>query len=139
MAFEGRGQIRLRWQEGDHADLGCLTETGKWTGNDEACGVFVATPAGNELFNLGSSSGDCYVYGATFLCDGGQEAFQFGVWPAYWPNGIPDVPVLRWGQFGVMASNERTAPGVADAPQTLHLTSYTEPGKKVWLTWKKLE
>ncbi|KAK0652413.1 hypothetical protein B0T16DRAFT_321553 [Cercophora newfieldiana] len=139
LAFEGKGQLRTRWYEGDHADLGCLTETGRWTGNEEKCGVFVAVPAENHQFNLSSPAGDCYVSGATFQCDDGEEAFQFGEWPASWPNGIPGTPVLRWGQYGLMASNERNAPGVADTPQAVHLISYNEPGKRIWLTWKGLE
>jgi hypothetical protein len=38
-----------------------------------------------------------------------------------------------------MSSNERNAPGIADSPQEVHLTSYREPGKRIWLTWKDLE
>ena len=138
-SFDGIGQLRTRLQEGDHADIGCLTETGLWTGNDEKCGVFVATSAGDALFNLTSIVGDCYVHGAAFRCDGGEAAYQFGEWPKDWPNGVPGVPVLRWGLYGLMASEERTAPGIADAPQEVHLTSYSEPGKRFWLTWKPVE
>jgi len=180
VTFDGIGQLRTRLQEGDHSDIGCLTETGRWTGNDEKCGVFVATPVGNSLFNLTSITGDCYVYGAAFRCDGGEAAFQFGVssfsllfsggyqtvqrmwnpvavekkhgrnesddadsqqqeWPKDWPNGVPGVPVLRWGLYGLMASMERNAPGVAGAPQEVHMTSYSEPGKRFWLTWKPVK
>ena len=60
-------------------------------------------------------------------------------WPKDWPNGIPGIPVLRWGQYGLMASDEPSSPGLTGQPQVLHLVSYTEKGKRVWLTWKEIE
>lgn len=55
------------------------------------------------------------------------------IWP--FPNSIPGVDCLRYGQYGLMASSGRNPPVVADAPEEIHLVSYSETGKYVWLTW----
>ena len=55
------------------------------------------------------------------------------IWP--FPNSIPGVDCLRYGQYGLMASSGRNPPVAADAPEEIHLVSYSETGKYVWLTW----
>lgn len=137
--FEGKGQLRTVWWQGDHADLGCLTSAGLWTADEKLCGVFEAARADDDrsLFTLSTEDGWCRIYGAQFTCNG-QEAYSFGTWPENWPNGIPGVQVLRFGQYGIMASSGRNPPEVVDKPQEIHFTSYNEVGKYVWLTWMPL-
>ncbi|KAK4151832.1 hypothetical protein C8A00DRAFT_45018 [Chaetomidium leptoderma] len=137
--FTGTGQLRTRWNEGDHADLGCLTNTGLWTANNKLCGTFTSTQLGGSslpVFSLATPAGPCKIYGAQFTCGQGNEAVAFGLWP--WPNSIPGVDCLRWGQYGLMASSGRNPPNVEDPPQEIHLVSYIETGKYVWLTWGSL-
>ena len=89
--FSGRGQLRARWNAGDHADLGCLTTAGLWTGDESRCGTFVASPVPDSaLFTLTSTSaagGPCQVVGARFSCSAGNRAYQFGVSPHPSPMG----------------------------------------------------
>ncbi|KAK1757169.1 hypothetical protein QBC47DRAFT_444068 [Echria macrotheca] len=136
-SFQGTGQLRTTWRDGDHADLGCLTDRGRWTSDNSTCGTFEATPDPQtpSVFTLKTDAGYCNVYGAEFTCDAGNEAQPFGTWPENWPNGIPGQKVLRWGQYGLMASSAAGPPSLADAPEAIHLASYNEPGKFVWLTW----
>lgn len=79
--FNGTGQLRTLWRDGDHADLGCLTDQGRWTTDDSKCGTFEATPDAKSpsLFTLKSSAGFCKVYGAKFVCEEGNEPLPFGV------------------------------------------------------------
>jgi hypothetical protein len=83
-AFSGVGQIRTQWNEGDHADLGCLTDTGKWTVDDKLCGIFTAAPIpGYSIYSysLSTKEGPCYIYGASIVCDNGNTGYPsvFGV------------------------------------------------------------
>jgi hypothetical protein len=57
-------------------------------------------------------------------------------------NGGPILghPVLRYGQYGVMATNAQDSPpAVTDAPLAIHFYTGVEKGKWVWLTWKSLD
>lgn len=80
-SFKGIGQLRTIWRDGDHSDLGCLTETGRWTTDNTKCGTFeaVAIPETPTLFTLQSAAGFCKVYGAKFTCEKDAEAYPFGV------------------------------------------------------------
>ncbi|GAB1314683.1 hypothetical protein MFIFM68171_04893 [Madurella fahalii] len=138
-AFSGIGQLRTRWNEGDYADLGCLTDTGLWTSNDALCGTFRADQRdsfGLAVFTLTSAAGPCRIYGGSFHCEKGNEAHEFGIWP--FPNSIPGVDCLRYGKYGLMATWGKSPPSPADPPQELHMVSYAEKGKYVWLTWAPL-
>ncbi|KAK4226424.1 hypothetical protein QBC38DRAFT_366579 [Podospora fimiseda] len=141
--FNGAGQIRTRWNKGDYADLGCVTNDGKWTVDEKLCGTFTATPITNSgtiaySYYLKSNNGPCYIYGAEFVCDKGNRGTinQFGLW--YIDGVLPDASPLRVGNYGLMATWGKNPPLVEEGPQPLHLVSYTEQGKYVWLTWKEL-
>ncbi|KAK3297243.1 uncharacterized protein B0H64DRAFT_372631 [Chaetomium fimeti] len=135
--FTGRGQLRTLWNEGDHADLGCLTPAGLWTTDNAHCGTFTGTALGTSslpTFTLTSAAGPCRIYGGRFTCGGGDAGVEFGIWP--FPNSIPGKDCLRYGQYGLMASSgEGGPPAVGDPALEVHFVSYSEQGKYVWLTW----
>ncbi|KAK0727632.1 hypothetical protein B0T26DRAFT_636695 [Lasiosphaeria miniovina] len=139
VGFNGTGQIRTVWGYGDQyrADLGCLTAAGLWTADDSRCDIFDAVRFNASTFTLASSAGPCRVLGAEFTCAKGNEGYYFGLWP--WGNSIAGVECLRWGQYGLMASSGRNPPLATDPPQEIHLTSYIEEGKYVWLAFGKVE
>lgn len=81
-SFSGIGQLRTRWNDGDYADLGCLTDTGLWTSDDSLCGIFRAVQRdafGLAAFTLTSAAGPCKIYGGSFTCSKDNEAYEFGV------------------------------------------------------------
>ncbi|KAK3995537.1 hypothetical protein QBC44DRAFT_366325 [Cladorrhinum sp. PSN332] len=140
-SFNGVGQIRAQWREGDYADLGCLTNAGKWTVDETLCGNFTATPFPGSFiysYSLETDSGPCYTYGASIVCDNGNTGYPtiFGLWP--WPNAIPNTPSLRVGNYGLMATHGNNPPTIEEGPQSVHFVTYSEKGKWVWLTWKAL-
>ncbi|KAH6641150.1 hypothetical protein F5144DRAFT_124211 [Chaetomium tenue] len=135
-SFTGRGRIRALWNQGDYADLGCLTAGGLWTTNNALCGTFTGTAITTSslpTFKLSSSAGPCYIYGAQFKCEQGVAGYEFGIWP--WPNSIPGKDCLRYGQYGLMASSGVGGPPAPGAAIDVHFVSYIEQGKYVWLTW----
>ncbi|VBB75938.1 Putative protein of unknown function [Podospora comata] len=138
--FFGAGQIRTLWNQGDHSNLGCLTNTGLWTTNESQCGTFVSkeltTGYSVKTFQLFTSAGPCSIYGAKFYCDKNATPFLFGLWP--WPNSIPGVDSLRAGQYGLMATFGSNPPLKEEGPQEIHFVTYKETGKYVWLTWAPL-
>ncbi|SPQ21426.1 536990c9-d2c6-4d05-980b-aaab1fa32765 [Thermothielavioides terrestris] len=144
-SFIGKGQLRTRWNDGDYADLGCLTDGGQWTANETLCGVFtgapLAQPTGMWQFTLTTAEGGCYIIGSEFKCDHGNPtyptAYYFWVYPL--PNAIPGVDCLGYSQYGLMASDGKNPPSPEDPPEEIHLVSYSEVGKYVWLTWRALE
>ncbi|KAK3941017.1 hypothetical protein QBC46DRAFT_259682 [Diplogelasinospora grovesii] len=135
-SFSGTGQLRTQWSSGDYADLGCLTDSGEWTANDDICGQFTAVRPSQNQFTLTSRDGPCQYYGARFTCGPGNAQYTFGTWP--FANSIPGVECLRWGLYGIMASWEKNPPDPSDAPEEIHLADYTEQGKYVWATWRPL-
>ena len=67
---------------------------------------------------------------------GGMDANERKqIWP--FPNSIPGVDCMRYGNYGLMASSKGGPPH--GSPQEVHFTSYSEPGKWVWLTWEGVE
>ncbi|KAK4114714.1 hypothetical protein N656DRAFT_691281, partial [Canariomyces notabilis] len=142
-SFSGKGQLRTRWNEGDYADLGCLTDHGRWTSDESLCGTFTANQYttgtyAQVAFTLTSASGPCNMLGGRLDCEPGNEPYKyFGIWQ--FRNSIPGVDCFRYAQYGLMATWGKSPPTPEDPPQDLHLTSYAEPGKRVWLTWKPLE
>ena len=81
--FSGKGQLRTQWYEGNYADLGCLTDSGFWTSNEDLCGTFEAnridTPY-STIISLKSANGGCQVSGARIVCEGAdKDGYQFGV------------------------------------------------------------
>ncbi|KAK0724876.1 hypothetical protein B0H67DRAFT_481070 [Lasiosphaeris hirsuta] len=137
--FNGTGELRTLWNAGDHADLGCLTDEGQWIAQDTECGAFEAVQVNDTaLYTLTTAVGACRVRGSRFTCGEDNEAYNFGTWPENWPNGIPGVKVLRWGQYGLMASKNNGPPALTDSPKDIYFVSYSESGKYVWLTWKDL-
>ncbi|KAK5652151.1 hypothetical protein OQA88_10793 [Cercophora sp. LCS_1] len=143
----GKGQFRAISNEKEHLDLGCITNVGRWTTDETQCGVFEATPVGDRAFTsdrsfsftLKSAAGTCWAYGAKFLCEEDGEPFIFGTWPDVWPIGLPGVSILRYGQYGLMASVAGGPPARTAEPQEIRFTSYTEPGQRIWLKWEQLE
>ncbi|KAL2258656.1 hypothetical protein VTK26DRAFT_7962 [Humicola hyalothermophila] len=140
-SFVGLGQLRARWNEGDYADLGCLTETGRWTTDEGLCATFRATPLDGystlPTYTLTSAAGPCWIIGAAFECGWGKEPAKFGLWP--FPNSIPGMDCLRYGNYGLMSASKGGPPKAEDGPQEIHFTSYSDPGKWVWLTWKSID
>lgn len=52
---------------------------------------------------------------------------------------IPGREVLRYAQYGVLATNAPDSPPAkGDAPLEIHFYSGSEKGKYVWLGWKPL-
>ncbi|KAK4118745.1 hypothetical protein N657DRAFT_650938 [Parathielavia appendiculata] len=144
MSFTGKGQLRTLWSDGDHTDLGCITDAGLWTGNNTLCGTFTGTPTSNSnlrTFNLTSAAGPCRIWGSTFICEqwngGYPSIYEFGIWP--YPNSIPGVDCLRWSKYGMMGNPEGNPTGPEDSPREIRLLSYIEKPKWVWLTWESLE
>lgn len=79
-AFDGRGQLRTLYISGDHEDLGCLTSDGKWTVNEDQCGVFIADRINEAEYYLSSEkAGPCGVQAATFKCAEDVKPGIFGV------------------------------------------------------------
>jgi hypothetical protein len=81
-SFTGIGQLRTLWNEGDHADLGCLTQSGQWTANNALCGTFTAnqlTTSSVTTFTLATAAGGCRIVGGTFTCGGAGQGGEFGV------------------------------------------------------------
>jgi hypothetical protein len=78
MDFNGTGQVRTLWSNGgaklNGMDLGCLTVDGRWTIDEELCGVFsgVRTQTGTELntamIYLETASGPCGRNNVEFVC-----------------------------------------------------------------------
>ncbi|KAK3685282.1 hypothetical protein B0T22DRAFT_213975 [Podospora appendiculata] len=138
-SFNGTGQLRAQWNSGNYTDLGCITAEGLYTSNEDLCGSFDAkatTGSSMYTYTLTSPAGPCQIYGASLTCGKGNKAYQFGIWP--WPNSIPNVESLRWGQYGLMASSGKNPPEPNDAPEDIHFVTFSETGKYVWLTWKEL-
>ena len=52
---------------------------------------------------------------------------------------IPGREVLRYAQYGVMATNGESPPALKAAAMDIHFYSGMEKGKWVWLGWKALE
>lgn len=52
---------------------------------------------------------------------------------------IPGREVLRYGQYGVMATDaEDSPPSLTEEALNIHFYSGSEKGKWVWLGWKPL-
>ncbi|KAK4035225.1 hypothetical protein C8A01DRAFT_38317 [Parachaetomium inaequale] len=140
-SFTGKGQLRALWNQGDHADLGCLTATGLWTADDSLCGTFTAAKLDTSslpTYTLTSAAGPCHIYGARFECGQGYQGYEFGIWP--FPNSIPGKDCLRYGQYGLMGSSGQGGPPASGDPAVdIHFVSYSEKGKYVWLTWAAVE
>ncbi|KAK4467211.1 hypothetical protein QBC42DRAFT_2736 [Cladorrhinum samala] len=66
----------------------------------------------------------------------GYEAI-FGLWP--YPNSIPNVPSLSYGYYGLRATSGNNPPLARETLRDIHLVSYIENGKHVWLPWKEVE
>lgn len=47
--------------------------------------------------------------------------------------------VLRYGQYGVVASSGNNPPALSDGALDVHFYTGAEKGKYVWLVWKPLE
>ncbi|KAK3994282.1 hypothetical protein QBC44DRAFT_340977 [Cladorrhinum sp. PSN332] len=141
-AFSGLGQIRTVYIGRDRDDLGCLTSAGKWTTDEALCGVFYAyrlssSAQGVSTFRLaGVDIGICGIAPAGVF---NQNADVY-VAQTWGPNGpVKQKEVLRYGQYGVVASNGNNPPGFGEGPSDIHFYSGAEKGKYVWLVWKSLE
>jgi len=80
-SFSGRGQLRATWRDGEHNDLGCVTDEGRWTTDDTRCGTFEASPVPETptMFTLQSAAGFCKVFEGRFMCNQDADAYHFGV------------------------------------------------------------
>ncbi|KAH6839500.1 hypothetical protein B0I37DRAFT_235736 [Chaetomium sp. MPI-CAGE-AT-0009] len=137
--FTGLGQLRTLYIGSDHDDLGCVTSAGKWTTDESQCGVFSAERIANGQFQLFApqEAGGCGVEVATFKCGRGVKGGIFGTFGTAGP--IPGREVLRYAQYGVLATNAPDSPpSPEDAPLDMHFYSGSEKGKWVWLGWKPL-
>ncbi|KAK4164108.1 hypothetical protein QBC43DRAFT_289341 [Cladorrhinum sp. PSN259] len=143
-AFDGLGHIRTLYIGRDHDDLGCLTAAGKWTTDEEQCGLFFGktlsqSPKGGvSTFRLASlDTGMCGIAPVgVFKCGGDAKAAEFGTWGTNGP--VKEHDVLRYGQYGVFAGNGNNPPSFAEGPADIHFYSGAEQGKYVWLVWKPL-
>ncbi|KAK4224243.1 hypothetical protein QBC38DRAFT_25008 [Podospora fimiseda] len=142
-AFSGLGQIRTLYIGRDHDDLGCLTSQGKWTTDEALCGTFYAyrlstNAKGMSTFRLaGVDVGICGIAPAGVFKCGGVKDVDFGTWGNEGPVKHRDV--LRYGQYGVVASYGNNPPAPEEGPLQVHFYSGAEKGKYVWLVWKSLE
>jgi len=136
--FTGLGQLRTLYIGDDHQDLGCVTSAGKWTVDEAECGAFAAQPLDNGVFQLWShGAGGCGINAGTLQCGGGIKGASFGTFGTSGP--IPGREVLRYSQYGVLATDAPDSPPTPDeAPLTMHFYSGSEKGKWVWLGWKPL-
>ena len=56
------------------------------------------------------------------------------------PDGpVKQREVLRYGQYGVVASSGNNPPALTDGALDVHFYTGAEKGKYVWLVWKPLE
>ncbi|KAK4220707.1 hypothetical protein QBC38DRAFT_333836, partial [Podospora fimiseda] len=142
-AFSGLGQIRTLYIARDHDDLGCLTSQGKWTTDEALCGNFYAyrlskNAKGMSTFRLaGVDVGMCGITPAGIFKCGGVHDAEFGTWGYEGP--VKQHDVLRYGQYGVVASDGNNPPALNEGPNEVHFYSGSEKGKYVWLVWKWLE
>ncbi|EAQ88806.1 hypothetical protein CHGG_05425 [Chaetomium globosum CBS 148.51] len=137
--FTGLGQLRTLYIGADHDDLGCVTSSGQWTTDEAQCGFFSVEPLPNGQFQLFApqASGGCGIDVATFRCGRGVKGATFGTFGNSGP--IPGRQVLRYAQYGVLATNAPDSPpSPEDAPLDMHFYSGSEKGKWVWLGWKPL-
>jgi hypothetical protein len=135
--FTGFGQLRTLHIGSDHSDLGCVTSAGKWTTDESQCGVFSAEQLANGQFQLFApqEAGGCGIEVATFKCGREVKGGVFGTFGTAGP--IPGREVLRYAQYGVLATNAPDSPpSPKDAPLDMHFYSGSEKGKWVWLGWK---
>ncbi|KAK4194690.1 hypothetical protein QBC40DRAFT_311252 [Triangularia verruculosa] len=134
--FSGRGQIRALHVRENHQDLGCLTSAGKWTTIETLCGDFDAQRVGNNNeFRLSSTgAGSCGIEGVFFKC--GISVGIFGTWGTEGP--VRGREVIRYGAYGLMASDGNNPPEVRDVAVGIHFSTGKERGKAVWLGWKAL-
>jgi hypothetical protein len=78
--FTGLGQLRALYFRDDHEDLGCLTNTGKWTVDEAQCGNFAAVQIKEGQFHLVAAGvGGCGIERATFKCESEVKVATFGV------------------------------------------------------------
>jgi hypothetical protein len=78
--FTGIGQLRTVYIRDDHEDLGCLTNTGKWTVDEAQCGNFAAVQIKEGQFHLVAAGvGGCGIEVATFKCASDVKVDIFGV------------------------------------------------------------
>lgn len=83
-SFNGTGQIRaLDHTSSNGTDIGCLTNAGQWTNDEDNCGVFTGDRNGAMAVYISSEEGDCgraqdgnELY---FSCSENQTAFNFWV------------------------------------------------------------
>ncbi|GAB1320986.1 hypothetical protein MFIFM68171_11196 [Madurella fahalii] len=135
--FSGLGQIRTLYVVGNHEDLGCLTGEGKWTTDESQCGTFAAVRDGLNFKLTALEAGKCGVDVATFKCG---HVGKGGVFSTFGTSGpIPGKEVLRYGQYGVMATDGMSPPASREPALDIHFYSGAEKGKYAWLGWKSLE
>ncbi|KXX82950.1 hypothetical protein MMYC01_200417 [Madurella mycetomatis] len=135
--FSGLGQIRTLYIRDDHEDLGCLTSQGRWTTDESQCGTFVAVRDAHDFKLTALDGGKCGVDVATFKCG---QGVQWDVFATFGTNGpIPGREVLRYSQYGVMATNGMSPPNFREPALDIHFYSGAEKGKYAWLAWKPLD
>ncbi|KAL2158164.1 hypothetical protein VTH06DRAFT_4732 [Thermothelomyces fergusii] len=136
-SFTGYGQLRALYNKGDHEDLGCLTSDGKWTVDEDRCGIFLSDRINDsQQFRLyGVGAGQCGIDVATFKCNTEIKTTVFGTWGL--PGPIPGHELLRYSQYGVFATDAQySPPEPGDEPLAIHLYSGREKGKWAWLEWR---
>ncbi|KAK0719024.1 hypothetical protein B0T21DRAFT_295694 [Apiosordaria backusii] len=132
--FTGRGQIRALYVRENYEDLGCLTSAG----NHSAVKFNARRVGNNNEFRLASSgTGSCMMEGVFFKV--GIQSGIFGVKHQWGTEGpVRGREVIRYGAYGVMASDGNNPPEPRDGAVDIHFSTGKERGKAVWLGWKGL-
>ncbi|EGS17907.1 uncharacterized protein CTHT_0072670 [Thermochaetoides thermophila DSM 1495] len=152
-SFSGLGQLRTLSTDrvAGNPDIGCLTSAGAWTTDERKCGVFRAVrsdvhhitiesiPVLTSIEGSGTGvnlGGICGIEVGVFKCGGGVKQAVFGTWGLEGP--IPGREQLRYGQYGVVATDGISPPQAWEEPLQIHFYSGKEKGQWAWLGWKEL-
>lgn len=79
--FSGTGQLRALASStsGNGTSLGCISDAGSWTTDEEACGTFTGTRASSVYVTLSSLDGPCTLDDSNFTCSADATASKFWV------------------------------------------------------------
>lgn len=85
--FNGTGQLRALASSvsGNGTSIGCITDTGAWTMDEDLCGTFTATRGSTSAIyvTLSTLNGPCTLDKSNFTCSADATALQFWVSPPY--------------------------------------------------------
>ncbi|RYP68697.1 hypothetical protein DL770_008397 [Monosporascus sp. CRB-9-2] len=136
--FEGKGQLRALWNDPVHMgeDLGCITQEGFWTVDEDKCGTFTSEKSTTATYPLQIKGELGYCQPSPFDCTkSAQTTPGFSTWVDV---TVPGRGVLVSGNGGIYASDTGNNPPLPGEVSKIKFYSGTEKGKWIWLGWKAL-